>query len=172
MAILNITTDVPGQVGVVPRVVSIDCTDTLEQIIQPGYINITSITGIIVGPKDEVHINYIGNQKGIFNPVFTNGVITLEASESSVITPTVTGNFSNFANTDGTLIDDGYHPSNPSLSNVSMVNGATAAGQVAIFSDTTGSIQNGGVLGTAANKTASDNAQTNVSSVITPTVSG
>ncbi len=58
--------------------------------------------------------------------------------------------------------------SNNSLPSVAAVNGATVVGHLAVFSDTVGTVQDGGSLGsfgTAASKTATDNTKTYLASV-------
>jgi len=180
MGILSIVTDQAGQVGFNPRVIKIITTDNLATITTAGYLNPLSVEGYYILPTDEIHVwyGYVSASSpgtfAIFTPTMSNGVITLTqwASPGSVAIPTVTGDFAVFSNTSGALHDTGFLPSNAAKTTVVMLDAAPTINHVAKFTAANGTIGDGGVLGTAAAKAASDNAKATLASITAATTSG
>ncbi len=78
MSIKQITTDTPGQIGVKPRIVRIQTTDTLSVITAPNYLQ-TAIKqmGFTFYPTDIVAVSYIGGVSQFFTLTITTSAITL-----------------------------------------------------------------------------------------------
>lgn len=78
MSIKQITTDTPGQIGVKPRIVRIQTTDTLSVITAPNYLQ-TAIKqmGFTFYPTDIVAVSYTGGVSQFFTLTITTSAITL-----------------------------------------------------------------------------------------------
>lgn len=78
MSILQITTDTPGQIGVVPRIVRIKSTDTLSVITAPNYLQYAiKQMGFAFYPTDIVAASYAGGVSQFFTLTITSSAITL-----------------------------------------------------------------------------------------------
>jgi hypothetical protein len=62
MAILNITTDVTGQIGVNPRRVAIVSTDDFDTITAAGYLNNSNLMDFDLYPTDVIDMTYSFNK--------------------------------------------------------------------------------------------------------------
>ncbi len=172
MSIISIYTDTAGQVGVNPRRVKIVSTDSLATITTAGYLNPTSLEGYVIYGTDVLDIIYLFNAAtnagtySVFTPTISNGVITLVnwANPGDVVLPVVNNDFANFSGTSGQIKDSGYSPTNAAKTKVVMLNAAPTINHVAIFTAIDGTIGDGGVLGTAAAKAASNNALSTLAS--------
>lgn len=106
MAILQITTDFAGEIGVVPRLVRVQSTDSLAAITTAGYLNGAEAQGITIAPTDVIFVSYLAAgavEFGIFQPTFSNGIITLTQNESSVVLPVIDNHFAIWSGTGGAL---------------------------------------------------------------------
>ncbi len=82
MAILQITTEFAGQVGVIPRLVRVWSDDDYDTISAEGYLNAAYALGITIQPTDFIFMTYDGGF-GTFNPEFSGQNITLKALPAS-----------------------------------------------------------------------------------------
>lgn len=166
MSIVSINTLTPGLVGVNPRTLQLLTTDNLATITAAGYLNKQGqvLQGFAFYPTDIINVcyNYVAatgaNDFGIFRPVIAaNGTITLDAWENpgNVLLPVVDGHFATFNGTSGQIEDAGYLPSDDSLTNVVMQDGASVIGNIPRYKDVNGTLEDGGYL-------ASDDTLTNV----------
>jgi hypothetical protein len=140
----NLTVNFTGEIGVVPRKVSLQTPDNYNTIIQPGYLDsISKLQGPIL-PTDIIFASYSNGQgAGIFKPSFSDGVITLSSITNSA-SNSVTGNFVNFADNEGTVEDLGFSPTDATKTKVVMKVGTPTTGRIASF-DSNGSVQDGGI---------------------------
>lgn len=100
MAILSITTDVVGQIGVKPRRIAILSTDNLTTITTAGYLNGSNNSGYQIEPTDNIVIFYNYNPSlqtgtmGYFTASISNGVVTFTNSftvaTANITTATIT----------------------------------------------------------------------------------
>lgn len=161
-----------GQTDVTPVVRSMLSTDNLATITAANYINNTNLEGNTILSTDIILISYNGG-RGFFTPVFSStGVITLQATDSSVLLPTTNGDFAVFSNNEGGLKDVNYSPTNAAKTKVAMLNAAVTSGHMAAYTDNVGTLGDGGVIGTAAAKAASNNGLPSLASVNGATVVG
>ena len=182
MSIVSLVRVSVGEVDVRPGSVKMVSTDNLATITAAGYIpNGVGSAAKTIGLSNldlmEVVSEFVATTgTGVISfmqPHIVNGVITVNPVSPDVVGIITAGNFAVFANASGALQDLNYHPSNPSKTVVSMVNAAPVSGHLAIFTDTLGTIGDGGAPtsgGTAAAKDASDNSKPTVSSVSGVTV--
>ncbi len=146
MAILEINTVSTGQVGNDPRRVTITCTDNFATITAAGYLNPANAMGYTISPTDEVVVSYSSGTSSYALQTFSvsigagTGIITLVAADSSVVLPTVIGDFAVFANVEGGLKDSSFSPTNATKTKVVMANAATIANHIAVATDTAGTI--------------------------------
>lgn len=142
--------------GVDPSIVRIDAsTSTLTQVGTAGYLtaqaaNIEAYnSGAFAWLASDMVLVYASDGWGFFT--ISSDFTSLNAFSLSpaVLGPTVDGHFANFADADGTLIDDGFLPSDATKTRVVMAGGAVVANHIALFQDTTGTIDD--VAATAIN---------------------
>jgi hypothetical protein len=184
MGILQITTDVPGQIGVKPRRVKIITTDNLATVTTAGYLNNVSLEGYTIYNTDIIDMWYsaVGGLSGIttagtyevFTTSISNGVITLVqwTNSGDVLLPVVSGDYAIFNGTSGQIKDSAQASTNASNPFVVSSPGTLTTNHIAQIADANGSIKDGGVLGTAAAKAASDNTKADLASVSGATVTG
>ncbi len=154
MPITKYNTENIGQNGVEPRRVTITSTDNYATVTAAGYVTQAQQASLQLTPSDEV-LMYYGNTTGsngslgIFNPVFSDGIITLKDSSftSSVTLPVVSGDFASFDGTTG-KIKDAYAPSDDTKTIVAMADSVITSGNVAAFIDNVGTVGNGGIAAT------------------------
>jgi len=140
MGILNITTDVAGQIGVKPRRVAIITTDSLATVTTAGYLNNANLMGYTIQPTDEIVMwyDYVDSASpgtmGIFNAEMTGGHITLVewVNPGDVVIPTVVNDIAVFNTTSGQIKDSGTHFSNNTYSVAPTLKGA-ASNYLAVF---------------------------------------
>lgn len=158
MAILNIVTDKPGNVGVKPRRVEILSTDNRATVIAAGYLSNSPYNQVnAILPTDIVDMTYSYNPStGVgtyeeFTPSFNGGVITLVpfVDPGNVLLPVVNNDFANFNGTSGQIKDSGYSPTNAAKTKVVMADAATVVNHVMVSTDVTGT--SGNLAGTAIN---------------------
>jgi hypothetical protein len=175
MGILAFNTNTTGLVGqtVDPRRGSMTTTDNLATITTPGYLNNQNNAGSPIFPTDvfEVLYNFNINTKtfnfGIFTLTYsqaTGFTLVQWANPGDVLLPVVSGDFANFNGTTGQISDAGFSPTNAAKTKVVMLNAAPTINHVAIFTAADGTIGDGGVLGTAAAKAATNAALADVAS--------
>jgi hypothetical protein len=175
MGILALNVGVTGLVGdtVNPRLNTMVTTDNLAKITTAGYLNNQNVNGNPILPTDVFNIWYSFNaltQKGTFGiftvsySVSTGYSLVSWANPGDVLLPVVSGDFANFNGTSGQIKDAGYSPTNAAKTKVVMLNASPTVSHVAIFTAADGTIGDGGVLGTAAAKAASNNSLSTVAS--------
>lgn len=149
MGLLNLTRISVGEVGVKPGSVKMVDTNNLATITAAGYLNgISLATNISLAPSDVIECIYSYNEitdsgtLAYFQPSISNGVITLNIWENpgNVLLPVTSGDFATFNGTSGQIKDSGYVPSNPAKTTVVMAGSAVVANHIALFQDTTGTI--------------------------------
>lgn len=155
MARLSLVADLIGEIGIVPRLVRLYCTDSYAQITALNYLSTINDGGILIQNNDFIFAAYgsSGITMGQFTATVTSSGTTLvpfsNAGEVSLIGSATTGNFAVFADSTGNIKDLGYLPSNAAKTIVSMVNAATVANHLMVSTDTTGTV--GNKTGTAIN---------------------
>ncbi len=175
MSIVSFNVQTPMLQNIAPRTVQLVTTDDLATITTAGYMNRQGqvLQGENLVSTDVINVIYSyvvatnSGAFGIFNAsVASNGVITLIewANPGDVLLPVVSGDFATFNGTTGQIKDAGYSPSNAAKTKVVMLNAAPTSGHIAIFTAIDGTIGDGGVLGTAAAKAASNVALSTVAS--------
>jgi hypothetical protein len=172
--VYQLPTQITGTVGVLPTQKYAIFGDDLATVTTAGYLNQASLEANPVSASDIIQALYSYNLQtktgtyGVFTVAINNlGVITLTAwsSPGDVVLPVVDNDFAVFNGTSGQLQDAGYSPTDPAKTKVVMLNAAPTINHVAIFTSANGTIGDGGVLGTAAAKAASDNTKATVASV-------
>lgn len=112
MGILQITTDLSGQTGIVPRLLHMLTTDTISTITTAGYLNANAAgLGYAFAPSDVMIAAYSdgngGTDTGLFSLSFgAAGAITLETDSSTIVLPTITNHIATYINTSGGLSED------------------------------------------------------------------
>lgn len=172
MGILQAPQVLPGQVGVIGAIKYMVTNDSLATVITAGYLNNIDLAVNPVAASDVLGITYLYNLQtqngtfGFFTVAIVNGVITLSqyVSSGDVLLPVVSGHFAIFNGTSGQIKDSGQAAS--SLVNPFIVTspGTLTTNHIAQIADANGSIKDGGVLGTAAAKAASNNALSTLAS--------
>ncbi len=140
MAIKKIVTDLPGQVGIVPRTVKIETDDSFAVVTAAGYLDSAKAMGYSFYPTDLFEVTYGTGITQIFTASISGGIITLEPGGSDIILPVVDGNFCVFSGTSGSIDDRGYLPTNAAKTKVVMANAAVIANHIACFTDTSGTV--------------------------------
>ncbi len=168
--------DPAGEVDSNPQVVKINTTDDLAAVTTAGYFNhYISAEGWLIKATDMCLIAYDGGE-GFFTVSISNGVITLSqnssggtagakaASDNTSPTvasvegaPVVSGNLVTFSDTAGSIGDSGIAPgtasgkaaSDNTKPTVASVGSAVVANHIALFQDTSGTIDD--TAGTAIN---------------------
>lgn len=157
-----------------PRIVRITTDATLAQVTAAGWYNNAAPNQL--QPSDEVEIAYAQGtanaNTAIFSVSISAGVVTLSIDSSSVVLPVVSGDFAVFSGTSGAIADLGYSPTNVTKAKVVMLDAAPTINHVAKFTAADGTVGDGGVLGTAAAKAASDNTKATLASVAAATTIG
>lgn len=183
MGIISINVNTTGLVGdqVNPRRCTLITTDNLATVTAAGYLNNQNKTGNIILPTDIFNIIYGFNTNtqsgtfGIFQVSYaaaTGFSLVLWENPGNVLLPVVSGDFANFNGITGQISDAGFSPTDATKTKVVMLNAAPTINHVAIFTNANGTIGDGGVLGTAAAKAASDNTKATLASVSGATVLG
>ncbi len=119
MAILQITTDFAGQVGVNPRLVRLLCDDDYATVTTSGYLNGASGMGVTILPTDFVFACYLGGF-GSFNPTIVGSNITLNPTpdHGGVSGSFTIGNLVKAESVTGTIQDAGFAASSVILNSV------------------------------------------------------
>lgn len=152
MSIVQITTDVAGQINVNPRRVKIIATDNLATVTTAGYLNAKNLMGFALYATDVIDMwyGYVSATSPGTYEVFTpsiapaTNVITLVqwANPGDVLLPVVGNDFANFNGATGQIKDAGYSPSDPVKTKVVMANGAVILNHIGTFKDTAGTLGN------------------------------
>lgn len=175
MSVLQYPTSIPVTVGTLPSLKFMVTTDNLATITTAGYLNSSNLDAANpISNTDVIMVLYSYNVQttaatfGIFTVTISGatGSITLVdwANAGDVLLPVVSGDFANFNGTTGQISDPGFSPTDATKTKVVMLNAAPTINHVAIFTNANGTIGDGGVLGTAAAKAASNNALSTVAS--------
>ena len=171
--IYQLPTQVPGLVDVFPNQKFAVFGDNLATITTAGYLNQVNLESNPISKTDILQILYSFNNVtkagtyGVFTvSISSSGVITLNswANPGDVLLPVVNNDFANFNGTTGQIKDSGYSPTDATKTKVVMLNAAPTINHVAIFTNANGTVGDGGVLGTAGAKAASNNALSTVAS--------
>jgi hypothetical protein len=172
-----------GLVGdqVSPRRCTMLTTQNLAAITAAGFLNGQNAGGSPILPTDIFDVIYSYNDAtkqgtyGVFQVSYssvTGFSLVLWGNPGDVLLPVVNGDFAIFNGITGQIKDAGYSPTNAAKTKVVMLNAAPTINHVAIFTAADGTVGDGGVLGTAAAKAASNNADAGVASVPASVVSG
>jgi len=159
----------------IPRIVT---TATLVQVTAVGWYNNTQVSSGQPGlnPQDLVAICYSygasGENTELFKVSIANGVVTLSLDASGVILPVVSGHFANFSGTTGLIADDGYLPSNASLTNVVMQDAASVSGNIPKYNDVNGTLIDSGLAESNIVAKNAVNTFSGVGSIILPKING
>lgn len=144
MAITSIRRDWDGEVDIVRMVT----TNTLAEAAASGYLTaqIDNLTAINSGTWEWQSNDMVlcSASDGLQLFTLSSDLTTLEvystAGDGAVTLPVVSGNFTTFDGTLGALGDLGYLPSNAAKTRVVMAGSAVVANHIALFQDTTGTI--------------------------------
>lgn len=131
-----------------PNIVRMETTNTLAQVEATGYLatqldNIVEInSGTWTWLASDMILCYASDGLQLFtlNSDLDDFVVYSTAGNGAVTLPVVSGNFTTFDGTLGALGDLGYLPSNAAKTRVVMAGGAVVANHIALFQDTTGTI--------------------------------
>lgn len=175
MGIVAINVNTTGLVGetVQPRRCTMITTDSLATITTAGYLNNQNYSGNSLLPTDIFDVLYSFSEStqvgiyGVFQLTYSSSTgftLNLWENPGNVLLPVVSGDFANFNGTSGQIKDSGFSPTDPAKTKVVMLNAAPTINHVAIFTNANGTIGDGGVLGTAAAKAASNAALSTVAS--------
>lgn len=150
MSLLQLIRVSVGQVGVQPGSVKMLSTDSLATITAAGYLNGAGLQlqEVNLSPLDVIDCMYnydsiLGTGSYAMLVVsISNGVITLTSwvDSANVLLPVVSGDFAVFNGTAGQIKDAGYLPSNAAKTVVVMAGSAVVANHIALFQDTTGTV--------------------------------
>lgn len=150
MSLLQLVRVSVGQVGVQPGEVKMLATDNLATITAAGYLNGAGLQlqQVNLSPLDVIDCMYsydpiLGTASYAMLVVsISNGVITLSSwvDSANVLLPVVSGDFAVFNGTAGQIKDSGYLPSNAAKTVVVMAGSAVVANHMALFQDTTGTV--------------------------------
>lgn len=116
MSIKSITTDISGEIGVIPRIIRIDCDDSFDTITTENYLQSAIAMGTSFYPSDIVAVTYGENISQFFTLVITSSSITMIPASSETTLPVVSGNIPKFDGDTGTL-EDSAIPSNTIILN-------------------------------------------------------
>ncbi len=157
MSILQFSPVKVGQVGVKPATYKMVSTDSLATVSTAGFLK-QGTGGQFLERNDLVEVIASFGSPSVENAqlyvtIDTNGVITLNVDLPEGLGQAALKNVTNNAE--------------PLVASVS---GATVVGHVAVFSDVSGTVEDGGALGTASSKDASANSEPTVASVRGATV--
>lgn len=168
MSIVSFNTFNTGYVGesVRPNLCTMISTDNLATITAAGYLNNQNSSGDVIPGNAIFHVIYGYNTStksgtfGIFTSSNSGGNFTLTewTNPGNVLLPVTSGDFAVFNGTDGQIKDAGYLPSNAAKTNVVMLSSASStSGNLAEFSDASGSVEDSGTaLSAVVLKTASN----------------
>ncbi len=143
MAITTILRDLTS-----PNIVRVTATNTLSQVAAADYVDgqIANTTALNHGLWTWLEGDLIdvaasdGNQLFEFDGDDFSTFITLPGGNGEVTLPVVDGDFVVFDSTLGALKDAGFLPSNAAKTRVVMAGSAVVANHIALFQDTTGTI--------------------------------
>jgi len=109
MSILSITTDITGEIGIVPRLVRISCNDSFSVITTAGYLNSANKVGYQFQPSDLVCMAYGANVNisKLFRLSLSGATITLVPITTALTLPVTTGDLVSFADNNGNTMDSG-----------------------------------------------------------------
>lgn len=150
MSLLQLVRVSVGQVGVQPGSVKMLSSDSLATITTAGYLNGSGLQlqEVNLSPLDIIDCMYaydkiLGTASyAMLVVTISNGVITLTSwvDSANVLLPVVSGDFAVFNGTAGQIKDAGYLPSNAAKTVVVMAGSAVVANHMALFQDTTGTV--------------------------------
>lgn len=156
MPILSGPTQLTGTPGVNPNFKYMTTTDNLAKVTTAGYLNQAILEVTPISNGDIIQCLYSVNPvtgAGSF-AIFTvaingaTGQITLTAWSDigNVLLPVTSGDFAVFNGTAGQIKDAGFLPSNASETVVVMQSGPATASDLVRYVDSTGTIQDSGIL--------------------------
>lgn len=161
MGILQLPTQVPAMVGVLPANKFMVSSDNLATITAAGYLNAVDLQSNPIGAADVLQVLYSYNQQtnsgtyGIFTVSISNGSITLVnwANPGDVLLPVVSGHFANFNGTTGQIHDAGFLPTDASKTRVVMQSAASVIGNFPKYLDITGTLVDSAISPSDSSKT-------------------
>jgi hypothetical protein len=144
MAITQISRDTLTEVVDIVRVIS---TDDLAAVAASGYLTaqIPNLEAINNGvwnwlPQDVVLVSASDGAQLFTLSSDQTTLVAFPVGNGNVALPVVSGDFTVFDGTTGSLSDAGYSPSNAAKTKVVMANGASIVSHIATYIDTTGTI--------------------------------
>lgn len=151
MSIISFETTITGQIGVVPRRVTLVVTDSLDAITVTGFMNTAATTSQVnsLQPSDVLEVLYdydpasqLGTY-GIFRPYFLGSQIVLIPwlNPANVLLPVTVGALAAFVNTLGTIGNAVVSPSSAVLPTLASVQGPVSTARIVTFNDANGTIQ-------------------------------
>jgi hypothetical protein len=136
----------------VPQMVNMEVTDSQATWAATGYLALASTiasielanNGLWVWQPGDLVLLYSdadGNDSLYQVNSTTNSLVLYSTAGNGAVTlPVVSGDFSVFQGTAGAMQDLGYSPSNPAKTKVVMANGTVTIGEIAVYTDTSGTI--------------------------------
>lgn len=142
MPLLNVTYSQVGTVGVTPSLIYIYTSDPMATVLTTGYLNGAKQLYGNIFSSQQMAIVYTTDGSALMEVIVSGQNVSLQApiNPGNVTLPVVSGHFANFSGTTGLIADLGYLPSNAAKTRVVMADAATVVGQMAVFSDTTGTV--------------------------------
>ncbi len=158
MAIVQLPTVLPAQVGILPQRKRMVTTDNLATITAAGYLNAIDLQSNPIAASDVLDVLYSYNVNtgagtyGIFTVSISNGVITLVnwANPGDVLLPVVSGDVPVFNGTTGQIKDSGVAFSNGTDTVASLFHGTATAGDFVTVNNANKTIQDSGAAPSAA----------------------
>lgn len=159
--IYQLPIQISSTVGVEPNFKYMISGDSLDDLTTAGYLNQIDLQTSPLSTTDVLQVLYDfnpNNQVGIygaFSVAINNGIITLSLATTgaSVQFPVIEGHFANWITTAGKIGDLGYTPSNRTLENVVMQNGAAVIGDFPVYGDVSGTLRDASYSPTNASLT-------------------
>lgn len=148
MAILNIFPLQTGASGIEPSLLYILTNDTSDTVTTAGYLTASKQFGYTFSAYQMALVYTTDDNAGWYGvSVDVDGNVSLipEVNPGSITLPVFSGDFAVFDGTEGVLKDAGYSASNAAKTKVVMANGAVVSGNVPTYSDTSGTIGDGGL---------------------------
>lgn len=117
MGIKNVNTDFTGEVGVRPRLVRLETTDSFDTITAANYLKSATTLGFTFYEDDIFHISYYNGSSTVVQlftfSTFTSTNMSLSPAATDVILPVLGGYFAVFADPTGRLVAGESTATNP-----------------------------------------------------------
>lgn len=100
------TVDFVGEIGVSPRLVRINTTDSISTLTAANYLAPQQAEGFVFQSSDFFAINYNGGQGWFLPTIASNGQVTLSPASNAVVIPTIASHIATYTDTKGTISED------------------------------------------------------------------